>query len=333
MPDTVFPFRPLQGSALVHALLRAGLIAPERYLEALRTVRDDRFWRHWGRRVLLALAVGQILAGIVFFFAFNWADLPPFAKLGVIQAGIVICTLGAWLGRNQPIAWEALLTAACVLVGVLLAVFGQIYQTGADAYTLFVGWAALILPWVLASRALVPWAVWLVVTGAGAVTYAVQIAIPLGWISLEGAVLLLALFYGFALLVRETAMRYGIPWLRPLWPRRLLVAAILTLTLSTAVSGLFESVIIPDGWMAVAGYSTAAIGLGIVCVRLLDLPAVLMAVLSGCLFLTAAGGRIVFEWLDPEVGAFSGLVMLVLAVFGSAFALLRRLRDWMAAHD
>ena len=88
MPDTVFPFRPLQGSALVHALLRAGLIAPERYLEALRTVRDDRFWRHWGRRVLLALAVGQILAGIVFFFAFNWADLPPFAKLGVIQAGL-----------------------------------------------------------------------------------------------------------------------------------------------------------------------------------------------------------------------------------------------------
>ena len=62
-------------------------------------------------------------------------------------------------------------------------------------------------------------------------------------------------------------------------------------------------------------------------------PTVLMAVLSGCLFLTAAGGRIVFEWLDPEVGAFSGLVMLVLAVFGSAFALLRRLRDWMAAHD
>lgn len=316
----------------MHALLRTGLIAPARYLEALRIVRDDAFWQRWGRRTLLALAVGQILVGIVFFFAFNWADLPPFAKLGVIQAGIALCTLGAWLGRNQPIAWEALLTAAVVLVGVLLAVFGQIYQTGADAYTLFVGWAALILPWVLASRALVPWVVWLAVAGAGAVTYAMQIAIPMGWISVEGAVLLLAVFYAGVLLGREAATRFGVRWLQPLWPRRLLVAAILALTFTTAVSGLTESVITPAGWLAMAGYSAAAVGLGIACVVLLDLPAVVMAVLSGCLFLTVAGGRIVFEWLDPEVGGFGAVVMLVLAVFGAAFALLRRLRVWMAAH-
>jgi uncharacterized membrane protein len=44
-----------------------------------------------------------------------------------------------------------LLTAG-VLVGVLLAIFGQVYQTGADPYGLFLGWALLILPWVLIGR-------------------------------------------------------------------------------------------------------------------------------------------------------------------------------------
>ena len=92
-------------SALPHALLRAGLLAPARYLEAVGAVRDDGFWHRWGQAALLALAVGQVLAGIVFFFAFNWADLPPFAKLGAIQAGIALCVAGAWLGRRRPVAW------------------------------------------------------------------------------------------------------------------------------------------------------------------------------------------------------------------------------------
>ena len=44
------------------------------------------------------------------------------------------------------------LIAASVLVGVLLAVIGQVYHTGADAYSLFAAWTLLILPWTLASR-------------------------------------------------------------------------------------------------------------------------------------------------------------------------------------
>jgi uncharacterized membrane protein len=33
-------------------------------------------------------------------------------------------------------------------VGVLQAVFGQIYETGADSYVLFLIWALLIIGWV-----------------------------------------------------------------------------------------------------------------------------------------------------------------------------------------
>ncbi len=35
---------------------------------------------------------------------------------------------------------------------ILLAVYGQTYQTGADPYELFFGWAILIIGWVAISR-------------------------------------------------------------------------------------------------------------------------------------------------------------------------------------
>src|SRR3546814_3427077 len=73
---------PPAAEALPHALLRAGMIAPARYLEAVGIVREDGFWRRWGLAALLALAVGQLLAGIEFFFAFNWDGLPAYARLG-----------------------------------------------------------------------------------------------------------------------------------------------------------------------------------------------------------------------------------------------------------
>ena len=44
-----------------------------------------------------------------------------------------------------------LLSAAAVLLGALLAVYGQTYQTGADPWGLFATWALLILPWAVAA--------------------------------------------------------------------------------------------------------------------------------------------------------------------------------------
>lgn len=321
----------LPAAALPYTLLRAGLIPPARFLEAVGLVRDEAFWRRWGQAALLALAVGQVLAGVVFFFAFNWAALPAFAKLGLIEAGIVLCVAGAWLGRGRPAAWSVLVTSAATLVGVLLAVFGQIYQTGADAYTLFVGWALLILPWVGLSRTLATWALWLVVAGVGGAAWAIQIAIPLGWLRPEPLAALLALFYTAALLLRELAARRWGGWLAPLWPRRLLAAAILALTGSAATPAVFEGEPGPAGWLAVAGFAVAVAGLGSWGRRMHDLPVVALAVLAGSLYLCLVGGRIAGETGDAAGGAFTFL-LLVAAVFGTAFAVLRRLRAGMTAH-
>lgn len=327
-PPDPAPASPFGGEALPHALLRAGLLPPDRFLEAVRLVRDDAFWLRWGRNALLALAVGQILAGIGFFFAFNWAELPAFAKLGLIQGGIVLCVAGAWLGRDRRLAWEALLTAAAVLVGVLLAVFGQIYQTGADAYTLFVGWGLLILPWVALSRAVVPWVLWLAVVGVGASAYAVQIAIPMDWIRPEVVAVLLALFYAAALALSELAAWRGVEWLRALWLRRLLVGAILGLTFAVAAPTVFDDAPGWPGALALAALTVAAIGFGLLGRWWRDLPVVVLAVLAASLFLCFAGFRMAIESEDAIAASFV-LLAIVGGVFGVGMALLRRVRAGM----
>ena len=56
---------------------------------------------------------------------------------------------------------KAVLLLLGLLTGALLALTGQVYQTGADTYELFGWWAVLILPWVLVGRFSPLWLVWL----------------------------------------------------------------------------------------------------------------------------------------------------------------------------
>lgn len=96
---------------------------------------------------MLFLGLALTLSGVVCFFVWNWDALPGLAKLAIVQAGIVGCCVVACQKKIATLPGKAAITGAAVLVGVFLAVFGQVYQTGADAYQLFVGWALLILPW------------------------------------------------------------------------------------------------------------------------------------------------------------------------------------------
>lgn len=165
MNEDVPPDTPLT-PGLVHRLWLAGALPPGRYAEALDMARDDAAWTVWGRRLVLALAVGQMLAGVVFFFAYNWADLPGLVKIALVLGLVVACALASRL-RLPALAQGALLFAAALLVGVVWAVFGQHYQTGADFWGLFALWAALILPWTLTANSAVLWVLWLVVAETG----------------------------------------------------------------------------------------------------------------------------------------------------------------------
>jgi len=228
MTDTIPSVPPTEDrltAADVGALRHAGLLPAPRFLDAVFAVRNHRFWDGWARRALLALGIGHVLAGIVFFFAYNWADLPSWAKFAIVDTGLVAAIAGTFLlGPDRP-AGRACLIAASVLTGVLLAVIGQVYQTGADAYDLFAAWTVLILPFVLAARQAAHSMLWLAVAYTAAVTYAGQVLVPEGVLHSSETAAAMAGLLSVALLAWEAATR-GVQSRHPRpWARRVLLTA------------------------------------------------------------------------------------------------------------
>jgi uncharacterized membrane protein len=102
-------------------------------------------------------------AGIVFFVAANWQDFGVFSRFALLEVVLAI-SVGLAIWQPAPLVMGRLaLLVAFVATGALLALFGQTYQTGADLYELFLMWAALGLPLVLASQWSVAWGAWLLV--------------------------------------------------------------------------------------------------------------------------------------------------------------------------
>ncbi len=122
-----------------------------------------KVWKEFAEKVLLLLGVVFILAGIIFFFAYNWRELHRFVKLSLV-AGLLLSTgVGAaFLNANRSVN-RIFLVAVFILTGLLMALYGQIYQTGANAYDLFLNWALLMIPLTILSNYLVIWILWLFV--------------------------------------------------------------------------------------------------------------------------------------------------------------------------
>ena len=109
---------------------------------------NKKEWNRFLSIFLLAVGIGFTVSGIIFFFAYNWNDLPKFAKLGIVEVLLVSSVFTRW----SRLVKQILLTGATFLIGTLFAVFGQIYQTGADAYDLFLGWTLFTILWAVAAR-------------------------------------------------------------------------------------------------------------------------------------------------------------------------------------
>lgn len=135
---------------------------------------DREAWAKFTDLALLGIGVAFLLAGTVFFFAYNWDNLHKFVKLGMIQAMIILPIVSILIFKPRELVKNILLTISCVLIGVLFAVFGQIYQTGADAYDLFLGWTIFIAIWALSTRFEALWLIFLVLINTTFVLYVEQ---------------------------------------------------------------------------------------------------------------------------------------------------------------
>ena len=200
----------------------AGRVPPGREEEALRAsgiLPSRADWYLFFEKLTLWLGIVALAAAAIFFFAFNWEDLGRFAKLGLVEAAILGGLIALWWTDIDRIAAKAVLVLLTLLVGALLALTGQIYQTGADTYELFAWWALLILPWVLVSRFSPLWIVWLVILNLAVFLYFLRGS----W----GDALIWSLFglNTLALAGWEAAHRRGTAWLEDDWPPRLVAIA------------------------------------------------------------------------------------------------------------
>lgn len=128
-------------------------------------------WRHWLDRALLILGTALLCAGVIVFFAFNWAALHKFAKFGLLVAALTLLAgFAAWRPTGD-LAGRAALAGAQIVSGVLLAVIGQTYQTGADPWQLFALWTLLATPWAVAARAAPHWWIVLVIGNTALLRY------------------------------------------------------------------------------------------------------------------------------------------------------------------
>lgn len=133
-------------------------------------------WQKFLKLFLITLGVGFTVTGIIFFFAYNWAYLHKFAKIGLTQSLIIITTALALFPKIKTGTRKIILTGAAVLVGVLFAVFGQIYQTGANAYDFFLAWTIFISLWVIISNFSPLWLLYIVLANTTFILYTQQVA-------------------------------------------------------------------------------------------------------------------------------------------------------------
>jgi uncharacterized membrane protein len=209
--------------AEVNALRHAGEISAAQYLDAVQNCRDVEYWHRWALRALLVLGAAHLLAGIVFFFAYNWDDLSSFSKFGLLQGGLVLSFIAAIVLRLETAAGQGMLIATSVFTGVLLAVIGQVYQTGADAWELFAAWAALTLPWALVSRSSAHWMFWIVICITAVSLYGGQVLVALDRLEPTELAIVIGVLPVVFLAIREVAMHMGADWLGDSWFRRGLV--------------------------------------------------------------------------------------------------------------
>lgn len=172
-------------------------------------------WRAFLRVFFLSLGVGFLACGIIFFFAYNWDDLGKFGKIAMATAGVVVPVILALLLKRSTLARNALLTAAAFLVGGLFAVLGQIYQTGANAYDLFLAWVLFTVIWVIVVDFPALWLLWIALVNITLVLYGQQVAS--GWPDWLVPFLLLLInagaLVGFTVLGPRLAKRTYPKWL------------------------------------------------------------------------------------------------------------------------
>jgi uncharacterized membrane protein len=160
-------------------------------------------WRAFLDRGSHVGGTALILAGVIYVVAFNWAGLGYLSKLIAVASLVALSGAAGVLWGGDRLGGRLAMTSSAVLTGPLLVIYSQAYQTGANPWTLFALWAALITPFALGARLWGLWLLWLCVLDVAVLSWGWSTAPDLGSI----LPVLLALALGHTTVVALTEWR------------------------------------------------------------------------------------------------------------------------------
>ncbi|BHH85288.1 DUF2157 domain-containing protein [Desulforhopalus sp. 52FAK] len=192
-------------------------------LTALNVMPDGKSWRNFIDHLLLWLGGLALAFAVLFFIAYNWADIGHFTKFAMVEGCIVLAIIAYCILDRDTAASKVSLLIATICLGVLLALYGQTYQTGADPWQLFFNWALLMLPWAIIGRFPAIWIVWVVLINTSIILYQHTFPGALWFMpnSETGGLWLAFSFNTLALVVWEFSKNIW-SWLSERWAIRLL---------------------------------------------------------------------------------------------------------------
>ncbi|MEM7356580.1 MAG: DUF2157 domain-containing protein [Acidobacteriota bacterium] len=205
-------------------LIERGAIPSDKTAQAVAAAEilpDGSAWRRFLDQLLLWLGSLALAFSVLFFVAYNWDDLGRFAKFGLVQGLLVLAVVVYCRADPSGTSTKAALLVATILLGVLLALFGQTYQTGADPWQLFANWALLMIPWAIVARFPVLWILWVGLINLSIALYGGAF----GMFGSEVGSLWLIFLFNTAVLALWESCTPKWPWLEPRWAIRLLAVA------------------------------------------------------------------------------------------------------------
>jgi uncharacterized membrane protein len=123
------------------------------------------------RMILIWIGTISLIIALLFFVAYNWNELGSFFKFFIVETVLVSIVLLYLFSDKYKIAQKVLLTLSSITLGILLALIGQTYQTGADPWQLFAIWALLMTPWAFFASFSGLWILWVLLINLSAILY------------------------------------------------------------------------------------------------------------------------------------------------------------------
>jgi uncharacterized membrane protein len=304
--------------------VKDGVLPRERLHDALHTAGVTPSavqWREFLERLLTWLGAALIAAAAVYFVAANWQALGRYAKFALVEGALVVALACVWWRGIDSLAGRAALVGAAILTGVLLALVGQVYQTGADTFELFALWAAAITVWVAAGRQPALWLLWLALLDIAVVFYFRVAAVSAFGVAdflfapREGLWTVFALDVAALVVWEWLATRNG-GWLAVRWAPRVVATvsgAIITYLVLDDILGFNHR----RGWSWLPYIAWIAALYWAYRLRIRDLFVLSGMVLSVIIVVAFALGRPILQHADAEGFLIVGVILIACAAAGS----------------